>query len=175
VTVAAHSQKQVAMIQRDNVPVEILYRSRIAGGSGSGVRMLLRMNNERAEGLGLPLPAGGFALFRKLRGRPFLLGEGATDDKAVGEKVDVELRDAANVRLVVRSDSVGNRQGSITLTVTNALPKPVRYEAEIRAGDAEKLFGFPRGVGNEDGKWVWRTIIPANGKRTLTYRAQYPG
>jgi hypothetical protein len=170
VTVAAHSQKQVAMIDRQSVPVEIIYRSRIFGGEGEGVVKLLRMRNERTQGLGLPLPAGGFALFSTVRGRSFLLGEGATDDKAVGEKVDVEFSEAANVRLVIARRSVGGKQREVTLTVTNALPRPVRYEAEIRAAGTDKPVGFPRGVAEEDGKWVWRTAVAANGSRTLTYR-----
>ena len=174
VTVAANSQKQVAMIDQENVPVELFYRSRLVGEHHDGVRRILRMENERAEGLGLPLPAGGFTLYRELRGRPFLLGEGSTEDKAIGETVDVELEQSPGVQLQVRTEDAGEKARKIVLTVTNPLPTPVRYEAEIRQGGTEKLTGFPKGVVREDGKWVWRVTVPANGSRTLSYREVRP-
>jgi hypothetical protein len=174
VTVAANSQKQVAMIDKESVPVDLFYRSRLVGEHTDGVRRILRMENERAAGLGLPLPAGGFTLYRELHGRPFLLGEGSTEDKAVGERVDVELEQSPNVHLQVRTEDDGDKARRIVLTVTNALPKPVRYEAEIRQGGVEELTGFPRGVVREDGKWLWRVTVPANGSRTLSYREVRP-
>ena len=162
------------MIDKANVPVDLYYRSRIVGEGSDGVIRILRMENERSEGLGLPLPAGGFTLYRELRGGPFLVGEGSTEDKAIGETVEVELEQSPSVKLQVRTEEAGERSRRIVLTVTNALPEPVRYEAEIREAGVEKLSGFPKGVVREDGKWIWRVTVPANGSRTLTYLVRAP-
>jgi len=75
VTVAAKSQKQVAMLQRRAVKVRQIFRSQVSSGTGqyvlSTVRVLIT-RNRAAEGLGLPLPAGGSACSaRDASGRSF--------------------------------------------------------------------------------------------------------
>src|SRR3546814_4530665 len=52
---------------------------------------LLRMQNKKAEGLGVPLPSGQAAVFEPVGGHEMLVGEGAMRDHAVGEKVDLVI------------------------------------------------------------------------------------
>ena len=65
-TVAANSQKQVAMLERQSVPVDVLYRSRIYGDSVSTPSMVVRAQNRKEKGLGVPLPQGPVAVFEPL-------------------------------------------------------------------------------------------------------------
>lgn len=167
VTVAANSQKQVALIEQPNVSVTPVYRQVLTADDGrfeGPAQLILLTRNRRAEGLGLPLPAGGVIVFGKLGQRPILLGEGTIDDLAVGEEVEIRLEDAPGVRgRLVRDE--GERH---LLTVTNDRGVPIRYEAELHAGD-RRLESATR-LERRNGRPLWRVTVPANGRATLTYR-----
>ncbi|MEO5773573.1 MAG: hypothetical protein ABIQ32_05590 [Sphingomicrobium sp.] len=172
VTVAARSQKQVAMIEQANVPVDLLYRSKMSGGDLYSTVLVVKAVNRRDLGLGLPLPAGGFALYEEWRGRALLVGEGSTGDKAVGEKVEVELSAPTNVNVELKTLERRKEIARLALTVANALPRPVVYEAELGSTE-QRLSGFTGGkVVREDGKWIWRVSVPANSTRELRYETR---
>ena len=167
VSVAANSQKQVAMIDKSGVKVTTVHRQRIDphnDGFDAPATRTLVTRNRTAEGLGLPLPAGGVALFATHGGRPILLGEGSVTDLAVGEDVEISFGEAPGVRGRLTKVAMGRYE----LTVTNDGPMPVRYEAEFE-GDGSKLKADSR-LGKRDGRPLWEVTIPANGSRTLRYR-----
>jgi hypothetical protein len=163
VTVAANAQKQVALLDKERVPVALVYRADIYGEGDAAVRLTLRAKNRAADGLGLPLPAGKLALYQRGTARELLLGEGSVGDKAVGEEVEIDVATATGV--VARdAEGIGN---SHTLTVTNANPYPIVFESKL--GDRD-LSGFTGKVRKKDGAWLWAVTIPANGTTTLGYR-----
>ena len=167
VTVAANSQKQVAMIVQDGVKVATAFRQRIdpdnTGFDQPATRTLVT-RNRTVEGLGLPLPSGGVALFATYAGRPVLLGEGSLDDLAIGEDVEIGFGAAAGVRGRLIEVSAGH----YALTVTNDGPTEISYEAEFDA-EGSHLKTDAR-LGKRDGRPLWTVIVPANGSRTLHYR-----
>ena len=169
VTVAAHSQKQVGLLDKHSVPITILYRSTIPwGGDPQTPRLTLRARNRTDTGLGLPLPAGPIAVYGPSGDRSLLLGEGSVADKAIGEEVEIEVADASNLN--VRSTDIGPKKGRIArrkLTVANANPWPVKFEA--RFDNYNTLSGFSGKVAKKDGRWVWTTTVPANAEATLSY------
>ncbi len=163
VTVAANAQKQVALLDKERVPVAIVYRADVYGEGDAAVRLTLRAKNRTADGLGLPLPAGKLALYQRGSTRELLIGEGSVGDKAVGEEVEVDVATATGV-LARDTESTGNRH---TLTVSNDNAYPVAFEAKL--GD-RNLRGFSGKVRKKDGEWLWAVTIPANGSLTLDYR-----
>lgn len=171
VTVAANSQKQVALLDRKAVPVMLLYRTTIDGDDASDPVMTLRARNRENAGLGLALPGGPVALFQKARGTALLIGESALGDKAVGE--DVEIDGAVATQITVEAETVEStaRQDKRRVTISNAGPDPQAFEARIKISDEEKLKGFSHKVGRKDGDWLWAVTLPANGTVTLDYRA----
>jgi hypothetical protein len=163
VTVAANAQKQVALLDKERVPVTLVYRADVWGDGDAAVRLTLRARNRTADGLGLPLPAGKLALYQRGTTREFLVGEGSVGDKAIGEEVEVDVATATGV--IARDvESEGNRH---TLTVTNDNAYPVAFEAKL--GD-RILSGFSTKVRKKDGAWLWAVTVPANGTVTLGYR-----
>ena len=158
VTVAANAQKQVALLDKERVPVTLVYRADVWGDGDAQVRLTLRAKNRTADGLGLPLPAGKLALYQQGSVRPLLLGEGSVGDKAVGEEVEVDVATATGLIA---------RQNDGVLTVTNDNPYPVAFEGKL--GDRD-LSGFSAKVRKKDGAWLWAVAIPANGTVTLSYR-----
>ena len=95
VSIAANSQKQVALLNQPGARIDSRYRWDTSFANQDeqphAVLHVVRLDNRKAAGLGLPLPAGSFTLYTMRDGQPFLLGEGAMSDRAIGEKVDVEL------------------------------------------------------------------------------------
>lgn len=172
VTVAANSQKQVALLNQPRIRVNLVHRDRFYPGSddaeeSQGVPLFLVTRNREAEGLGLPLPAGRVALFARGPDRPVLLGEGTLYDRAVGEDVEIEFTASEGVRSQTRlvRESKGWRE--YELTVTNDRRFPVRYEAEFQRNPA---FRPSRRLFERDGMHIWAVTVPANGRSVLRYR-----
>ena len=169
VTIASNSQKQVALLQRPDVAVEIVYRERLVAGAVRGPQpapRLLVTRNRAADGLGVPLPAGRLVLFASAAGRPLVLGEGFIDDRAVGDDVEIALGAGTGVFGEVRQVANGDRS-EYQLTVTNDRPEAIRYEAEFETGgDVVSEERLPR----RDGRPLWSVLVPANGSARLRYR-----
>ncbi|HEV2816032.1 MAG TPA: hypothetical protein VGW40_02230 [Allosphingosinicella sp.] len=176
VTVAARSQKQVALLQRAAVRVAQIYRRRVYPGDrtvAAPARRLLVTRNRAAEGLGLPLPAGRLMLFSQSGPRRLLIGQGTVADRAVGEDVEIELGPAPGVRstltLLARHDGISEYE----LVVTNDQAEPVRFEAEILAQSVE-LTSAQESLPRRNGMPLWAVTVPANGSATLRYELRAP-
>ncbi len=172
VTVAANSQKQVALIAQPIVEVNLVYRTRFSAGSTRDLepaQLYLVTRNRAAEGLGLPLPAGGFSLFTPHEGRPILIGEGSIDDSAVGEDVEIRVAEAPGVLTRIEEVDDGEDWEDFLLTVTNDRATPVPFEAEFEVNE-DVAFEPGRRLPRRDGRPLWAVRVPANGSATLRYR-----
>ena len=173
VTVASHSQKQVALLDQPSARIVSKYRwdTNFANQTDEPqpAQRLLKLDNRKDAGLGLPLPAGSFTLYTMRDGQPFLLGEGAMTDRAVGEMVDVVLADTPGVEIDQRLVTQTGTIRETTLIATN--DQPIDAQLEVRFGDDVKPLKTAGGlVKRRDGKWVWDVVIPANSSRTLSLR-----
>ena len=168
VTVAANSQKQVALLHQGNVQASLVYRygGWVIEQESSASRLVLITRNRRSEGLGLPLPAGRLILFAAGNVRPILLGEGTMEDRAVGEDVEVDLGPAEGVRTQLRPISLGGDAQRYELVVTNDQSSPIHFEAEYSGlKEVRPRSGSLRRRRN--GMNVWTVTVPANGSATL--------
>ncbi|MBN2971644.1 hypothetical protein JW805_06395 [Roseomonas aeriglobus] len=169
VEVAANQQKQVALLRRDGVRFERVYAGQVlSGATGSWPMAIeLRMRNDAAGGLGVPLPAGSTALYGDRDGERVLLGLGRLDDTAVGGKV--RLSAGVSSQVMLAQAFVG---GAGALTVTNANPAPVTVEVRVGGAGDTAIGGFSANVAKVDGVWTWMAAVPANGQATLSYRVE---
>jgi len=164
VTVAAQSQKQVMLLKRPAVAVESVYRLQPSPSEfESALERVLVTRNTSAKGLGLPLPAGGVALFGRQGGHRVLVGEGRVDDRTIGEKVEIPLGEAPGIR--ARGSVIGGgKTAEFVVTVTNDAPEPrtieIRLPADARGARLVK----------HEGSMLWRTQVAANGSAELRYR-----
>jgi hypothetical protein len=174
VTVAANSQKQVAMLEKANVRVDTVYRSRfhLQPQRPSGAVRVLTTRNRTREGLGLPLPAGRIVLFASGYERPVLIGQGHIEDSAVGEDVEVEVAEASGVIAEQRRLWQDEHQpiAEWEILVTNDRAVPVTFEAEL--GDAETKVTSRTRLSTREGMALWTVKVPANGSVRLRYRTE---
>ncbi|MBX3560432.1 MAG: hypothetical protein KF780_01355 [Sphingomonas sp.] len=174
VTVAANAQKQVALMTRPGVRAGLVYRSWLmphdedGDGTPAPTTQMLVTRNRTADGLGLPLPAGGFRLFAEAMGRPILIGEGFLPDRAVENDVEIELDEAPGVTTRIELVAESRRWRDYRLVVASDRPVPVRFEAEFMDTDAR--FRPARRLARRNGRPLWATDVPANGIAALNYR-----
>ncbi|WP_028968754.1 DUF4139 domain-containing protein [Sphingomonas sp. URHD0057] len=162
VTVAAKSQKQVAMISQASVGVQSIVKLRPPEGNFEGpLERVLVTRNRSQEGLGLALPAGKVVLLGRRDGRRVLIGEGKMDDHAIGERVEIPVGTANGVFAKQTDDD----PDAYILTLTNDLPRPQIAEIEL----ALDTKGLNAKLVKRDGWMLWRVTVPANGSARLRY------
>ncbi|MET0370060.1 MAG: hypothetical protein ABW039_01645 [Sphingobium sp.] len=168
VDVAAKAQKQVALMRQPGVRVERLYAATAQTWSRGSQPMTLRLRlqNRKADGLGLAMPSGGVAVFEDVDGTRLLAGEDDVADKAIGERVDYDIAQSPGVRIVTSGPA--KPDGRWRIDLSNARPFDVVAEVTIpwevtpRPEDMER-----RGDG-----WIWRATVPANGKASREFRVK---
>ena len=175
VTVAARSQKQVALLQQPQVRVRTVYRQALNPGTqtiqGLARRFFLT-RNRREEGLGLPLPAGRLMLFDETDGRQVLVGQAVIRDVAVGEEVEIDFGQVPGILTRQTPLSRTRETSDYEVVVTNDRPWPVAYELELGVQPAQVR--SETRLGRRNGRTLWSTTIPANGSATLRYRVVAP-
>lgn len=174
VTVAANGQKQVALLIKDRVPFETIYRYRMRPedeGFGVPTEILLRMQNKETAQLGVPLPSGQVVVFEQAAGRELVAGEGRMRDHAVGEKVDLVIGESNQVRVTAENYAPPKkREQDHRVVVTNANPFAVTVELGFEVDDTGSLAPRLRKLPRKDGLPTWIVRVPANETRTLDYR-----
>lgn len=170
VTIAAQSQKQVAMLQKSEVKFERIYSAAINrfGYTPGAMPFLLRLKNVKDRGLGLPMPAGGIVLFERVDGKRLLAGETSISDKAIGDDVELSAGESPDVRLSVKQIGDRKKRQSFRVSLSNARSAPV--VAEILLPD--ELADKPRGLTRKNGRWMWRTTVAANSEGRLDYQLE---
>jgi hypothetical protein len=171
VTVAARSQKQVALLHRTGVQVRTVHRMRFFaadGAYGGRTQRWIVTRNRDEEGLGLPLPAGRLMLFDSRAGTAFLLGDSTLRDHAVGEDVEIALGEAPGV--IATQTPLQRTADALDyeIVVTNDRSTPVAFEAEIMPQNWRATSQTP--LSTRNGMALWQVSVPANGSATLRYR-----
>lgn len=192
VTVAANSQKQVALLSKTRVPVERITSAWLQAGERTReiqeAGVVLRTRNVAERNLGLPLPLGPLAIFEDVGGRRMLTGSGAIADSAVGQEVEIFVGASPGIRFRQvfapkkrkgdgktggedeDEDDSSFIEGRYELEVGNATSEAVEVEVNLWRRDQRALISRPsRKLAMKNGRYVWRVKVPAEGRSTLSY------
>ncbi len=177
VTVAANAQKQITLFEKPKVAYDQIYVSSIyVDGRADGphpATIVLRTKNTKDKGLGVPLPSGGLTLYRQSSNGLLLVGSNTVADTSVNQDVEFEVGQSAQVQVaesVVRNGVLMNATDRRLVEVTNANPFPVSVEIGLIDGWEGALFDPNVKIGRKNGQNIWIAKLPANGKRSMTYR-----
>jgi hypothetical protein len=178
-TVAANAQKQVGLIEKQNVPFERIYTVRLYPGQTEEepqmASILLRMMNKPEKGLGLPMPSGGVSVFEPGDHRELWVGDTRLRDTAVNEKVELTIGGSTDVRWTSTELDTSEKDDDrnierYSVTLSNAKPQPVVAEILIDIDPSDQVISDASAkLGRKDGKPLWLAKIPANGTLTLKY------
>ena len=171
VTVNAKGQKQVAMIVKPDAKFDRLYRATLDEpdyidlGESTPLSIFLRTENKTENGLGLPLPSGQAMILEDSKFGPLLAGEAALRDRAIGDKVELLVGAASDVRMIVTQISERRYQKGYKVIITNARSEAINAEVEIPFD----LRGKPKGIRKVDGVPTWGATVPANGEVSFEF------
>lgn len=173
VDVNANGQKQVVLLEKRNVPFALLYGVTLWPENvteAAPLKRIVRMRNRERDGLGLPLPSGGLAMFERVAGEEMLVGEDRMRDHAVGEEVEAEVGESAQLQYRLELlGGAGTKEQRYRLTLTNANSSVAPVEVRLQQSDAFEYFRPTARLGRKNGDLLWKVTVPANGKASLEY------
>lgn len=171
VDVKAKGQKQVAMIVQPDAQYERIYKVQASkfADSSMPIPYILHSKNDKEKGLGLPLPSGKFAVFENSRFGRLLIGEGNIDDRAIGDKVELQMPASAQVQMTHVKIYEKKRQSQYEINISNALNHPINIEVELDLDTRNH-----KNIVRIDGKPTWVATIAANSEAQLSYKVKRP-
>ena len=174
-TVAAMQMKQTRLVDQQAVPYEAYYTANIPAftyGNATAqwsVYGMIRMLNTKAEGLGLPLPAGQFMIDQTQFGRAMLVGQPSLSDTAEGEKLELFLGAAPDLTLRRVTLSQTEKGQEVEVTITNAGLQAAAFELQLTLDPSHKIDPTTHPVVLRDGKRLMLLGVPAGGTTTIRY------
>jgi hypothetical protein len=171
VSVNAKGQKQVAMIVKPAAKFDRYYSGEVDEpdyielGESAPMSIVLKAENKKEKGLGLPLPAGEAMIFEDSAFGPLLAGESKLADRAIGDDVYLYVGQSPDVRMTVTQVSDRRYQKGYKVTISNARNEAVNVEVEI----PYELRGKPKHLTKINGVPTWKATVPANGEAEFTY------
>jgi hypothetical protein len=171
-TVAARSQKQVALFEPRMIAVELVHTTELDADFDEGpAHVVVRTRNRAHEGLGMALPAGHVRVLLDHGKDALVVGQGSVANRAINDRVDIHV--AATPKVMVRRNAVDTRGAgwqAVTVTVSNANAFAVHYLGTFKQTPPASIRASSAALGMEDGHRVWAVTVPAHGRATLRYR-----
>lgn len=167
VTISPRSQKQVALLVRENIVFERRYRRAVQPRdefTAAPTAIMLMMHNEKSAGLGLALPQGTTALYISGQQGKQLLGLGSIADQAEGERF--RLSAGVSSQVTVEQKKIGSNEA--LLIVANSNPVPVTIDIPIGAA-GDKIASESQDLQRQDGVMTWSTTIAPHDSAQLRY------
>jgi hypothetical protein len=184
-TIAARQSKQVRFLTQDKVPFTRLYVLRVDESDFSENNfapqrpvVTLRLQNEKSDGLGKPLPAGIMSVMEGSTAGPVLAGEHKLNDTPVGLPLDLELGQAMDVwieprvtaeRTIERED-FNEQHADIEVRLGNDKTVPVVIEYRHPAdSDGFRVVSESRRHTLKYGDPQWTFRLRPGGRTSLRY------
>ena len=167
-TLAANQTKQVRFLEQRRVPFERFYRYGV--GQAVAPEIVLRFQNTKAGGLGLPLPQGSVTVMEPdSQGSLLLAGQHRMQrDVPVGLPLEVVVGRASEVTVTTRD--VERTRTSVTYEVAIANHKPVPVVVEVRdPADGRQVSAESREFLVKDAHFTWRVELAPGAVETLRY------
>ncbi len=177
-TIAAGSQKQVALLSVTDIPYRMIH-SVEAWGSNDDVATtaMLRFANRRGTRLARTLPAGAIAVYQQAAGQFLPVGESQLPDTPTGRDVEFAIHQSELVRVSLSEQPIpsgaNGRDGRATIVnrTGRTAEVEVRFTPDNYEGEAVLTAAgrpMPRRFG-----YAYLTVrVPARGERVVRYRVR---
>lgn len=196
-TVASRQVKQVRLLDRQAVPVELFYGTDLPANqtiASAAAWRTLRTRNDSAHHLGLPLPSGRVDSFVARGDATLLLGEAPLRDVAVDEEFEINIGRSPDVQVsATREKTAVVSEATLQLPVMpgvqrlnaaviddasrveihNARGLPIPFELRLRLADGAQLIGADPVPTMRDGRPLFKLSIPAAGSATIRYQTEH--
>jgi hypothetical protein len=167
-TVASRQAKQVRLLDRSDVPIEIYDGADVPVNRTMDmvpVRRMVRTRNDQAHHLGLPLPSGSLDSFAVRANSPLLLNETTVRDIAEAEEVEFDVGSGSGLHVSAAREGQMSR-----IDIRNARPVAANLELSLRMPDGDQIITADHEVLQRNGKVVFRIGVDAGAVSTIRYR-----
>lgn len=169
--------KQVRLLDKYSIPVQILYGGEIFPDrqmAPFAARRMLRTLNDEANHLGLPLPSGEVQAFEHTERGDLLLAESPLSDLAVGEEVELGLGDSADVQIAQSCDEKVPAHTNC-ITVSNARHADATVEIRLRLPPGAHVVSSDRPVSFRHDVPGFDLRVAAGHSERIRYVTSRPG
>jgi hypothetical protein len=193
-SVASRQIKQVRLLDRKSIPIDLFYRADLGADDevqNQPLGKILRTRNDKAHHLDLPLPSGQVATFYEREGVPLLVNEAPLRDITLDEEVEIEAGEAPDLRVTAVVE--GRRVNGATLKklplvpgalqmrsrevdianrveITNAGNRPAVVELRLILKGGAQLVRADHIPFSHNGYQTFRLTVPAEGSATVHYQ-----
>lgn len=181
----ARQAKQLRFFEQRDVRFTRTYQLKVyPGDDGPYVpHLLLRLRNDARDGLGVPMPGGGFSLVETQDGATVLTGQAEFMDRGEGVPLELPFGEAMGLSAEVavtdeeewQVGEIYMQKAALEITLVNDKDWPVEIEVVpgwIGRQGFRVLAQSRRSQVNEAGDTVWRVRVPAHGSEALSYTVQ---
>lgn len=187
--VSANQIKQIQFLDKQSVPFQRIYRYEIdpwaviqqpAPETPRKTTSIIRLKNDKASNLGLPLPEGRVAIYQVANGDPMFAGGDRAKDVPAGLPWDIVQGQTAEISAMPRvvADkrlSKSRRQVTIEVELVNNSAKAVDAETAYLPGGGFRLVSESKGHKLREGYFIWSYALPAGGSAKFTYTLSFDG
>jgi hypothetical protein len=196
-SVNSRQVKQIRLIDRQDIPVKVLYGAELTADedlASTPLRRFIRTRNDSAHHLGLPLPSGHIASFQAVDATALLLAEKPVRDTTLNEEVELELGESADVRLSATTENRGRvdlpdepelpvlpgislkRFAKLSavnrIDITNAKDVPVVVEVALDLEGDQRVVKATVTPKSRKGRPTFTITVPANGSGAFSYQTE---
>ena len=193
-TVKSRQIKQVRLLDRQGVPVELYYGADLEANSpvaSTAAQRRLRTKNDAPHHLGLPLPSGHVASFLAHDDAKLLLDETPLRDIAVNEEFELGVGSSTDVqvRAAIEKTTAYNRPAFLPgvtrlksafvddvnrVEIHNAGNADIQFELRLQVPDGTQLIGADAAATTRDGRPLFKLTVPADRTVTVRYQTEHP-
>jgi hypothetical protein len=195
--VSSRQMKQVRLLDRQAVPVELYYAAELPANRDLDyvpARRMLRTRNDEAHHLGLPLPSGRIATSVERGDMTLLVSESPIRDTAVNEDLKIDIGDSPDVQVRavaqrtrvdpstvrelpllpgivhLRSAVVDNTS---QIEIQNARGEAIAFELRLNLWDGTQLISADHAPAEGGARPLFKLTIPANGSMIVHYQTEH--
>jgi hypothetical protein len=192
-TLNSRQIKQVRLLDRQNIPVELFYGADLPANANvapQAATRTLRTRNDTAHHLGLPLPSGQVASFIASNETTVLLDEVPLHDTAVDEEIELHVGSSPDVQIkaVKEKTNVYTRPPFLAgvvrfksslvdevnrIEIHNATPAEIQVELRLQLSDGTQVIAADAATSTRGGRPLFKLPVPANRTATVRYQTEH--
>jgi hypothetical protein len=192
-TLKSRQIKQVRLLDRQNIPVELFYGADLSANANvapQAATKTLRTRNDTAHHLGLPLPSGQVASFMASNDTTVLLDEIPLHDTAVDEEIELHVGTSPDVQIkaVKEKTNVYTRPPFLAgvvrfkqslvddvnrIEIHNATPADIQVELRLQLPGGTQVIAADAATSARGGRPLFKLPVPANRTATVRYQTEH--
>jgi hypothetical protein len=195
--VSSRQMKQVRLLDRRQVPVELRYKLQIDANvdfDSVPARRVVRTKNDAAHHLGLPLPSGAVATSIVQGNTVLLLSESPIRDVALDEGLEIAIGDSPDVQVSAVAEQTRFKPETVKnlpllpgvlhlrsaatdianrIEIHNARPQAILMELRLNLKDGTRLIGAIPVPAELRDRPLFKLTVPANASATIRYQTEH--